>query len=396
MLTVDLCGEDCTTLIGRGSGTHITPVRRFYLPDSLGIFYAALTQFLGYRANVDEYKVMGLASYGRPRFAETFARMVRFENGRLTNDSSWFAFHVGAHDCYSRRFVDTFGPPCQGEEQVEADPYRDIAASGQTVLEDRMLEIAAWCRKETGEERLCMAGGVALNAVANGRLLERQIFEDIWVQPAASDAGCSLGVPFYIWHEVLGQPRRFVMEHAYWGPEYSEDLMEQAIARGGLECRRVDDVERETARLLAEGAVIGWFQGRMEWGPRALGNRSILADPRRADMKDVINSKVKFREPYRPFAPSVLLEHVEDYFHFKGASPYMTFVCRVRDGKKTRLPAVTHVDGTARIQTVSREHNPRYWRLLDEFRALTGVAGPAEHLLQREGGANRLHARMMR
>jgi carbamoyltransferase len=373
VLTIDLCGEDCTTLFARGSGMRITALRRFFLPDSLGIFYAALTQFLGYRANADEYKVMGLAGYGQPRYAETFGRMTRFDNGRLTNDSSWFAFHVGAHSCYSRRFIDTFGPPCPDEERAEAEPYPDIAASGQVVLEQRVLEMAEWCRQATGEDRLCMAGGVALNAVANGRLLERQIFKHVWVQPAASDAGCALGIPLYIWHEVLHQPRRFVMEHAYWGPEYSEADLRRAIARGGLRARRVDQLERETARLLAAGHVVGWYQGRMEWGPRALGNRSILADPRRPEMKDVINAKVKFREPYRPFAPSVLEEHAEEYFHVSGASPFMTFVCRVREEKKADIPAVTHVDGTARIHTVSRAHNPRYWNLLNEFKALTGL-----------------------
>ena len=218
-----------------------------------------------------------------------------------------------------------------------------------------------------------MAGGVALNAVANGRLVDERLFERLWVQPAASDAGCALGVPYYIWHEVLGQPRSFVMDHAYWGPEYSESEMQAAIAAFGLKGRSVDDVEQETARLLAEGNVIGWYQGRMEWGPRALGNRSILADPRRPDMKDVINRKVKFREPYRPFAPSVLEEDVEKYFHFSGASPFMTVVCRVRDEKKGEIPAVTHVDGTARIQTVSRRTNPRFWKLIQEFNAMTGV-----------------------
>ena len=343
-----------------------------YLPDSLGIFYAALTQFLGYRANVDESQGHGAVPTAN-LLAATFAEMVRFEDGRLRNDSSWFAFHLGDTNCYSRRFEEAFGPACGNEMQLETPQYRDIAASGQSVLQDRLLEMARWCRDQTGEERLCMAGGVALNAVANGHLLDRQIFEEIWVQPAASDAGCSLGIPFYIWHEVLGQPRCFVMEHAYWGPEYSEPEMRQAIARGGLSSRRMDDVEGETARLLADGRIVGWFQGRMEWGPRALGNRSILADPRRAEMKDAINSKVKFRERYRPFAPSVLQENVEDYFHFHGTSPYMTVVCRVRDDRKAEIPAVTHVDGTARVQTVSREHNPRYWRLLDEFKALTGV-----------------------
>ncbi|HET7216748.1 MAG TPA: carbamoyltransferase [Vicinamibacterales bacterium] len=374
ILTVDLCGENCTTLVGRGLGNHVTPVRRFFLPHSLGIFYAALTQFLGYAINGDEFKVMGLAAYGRPRFADTFAQMVRFEGGRLVNDSSWFSFHTGSAICYSPRFLEAFGAPCPDEQHVEAEHYKDVAASGQAVLESLLLKLATWCKEQTGEQSLCMAGGVALNAVANGRILEHQIFRNIWIQPAAGDAGCSLGIPFYIWHEVLGHPRGFVMEHAYWGPEYSESEIQQAIRCHGLEARRVDDVERQTARLLAAGRVIGWYQGRMEWGPRALGNRSILADPRRADMKDLINTKVKFREPYRPFAPSVLAEDVAEYFQFSGAAPYMTIVCRVRDERQDRIPAVTHVDGTARIQTVSRTHNPRYWTLIDEFKALTGVA----------------------
>jgi carbamoyltransferase len=373
ILTVDLCGEDCTTLMARGTREAIRPLRRFYLPDSLGIFYAALTQFLGYHANVDEYKVMGLAAYGRPRQADTFARMVRFENGRLKNDNTWFAFHTGGANCYSQKFVSEFGPPCPGEHHVEDGNYKDLAASGQKVTEDLVLRMAAWCRNETGEEQLCMAGGVALNSVANGRLRDENIFSGIWVQPAASDAGCSLGIPFYIWNDRLGHPRTYAMEHAYWGPDYSDSQMEQALHSHGLTFRRVGDVARETARLLSEGHVIGWFQGRMEWGPRALGNRSILADPRRAEMKDVINRKVKFREPYRPFAPSVLEEDVAEYFHFSGTSPFMTFVCRVRDDQREKLPAVTHVDGTARIQTVSRAHNPRYWDLLNEFKALTGV-----------------------
>jgi carbamoyltransferase len=373
ILTVDLCGEDCTTLFAHGSGNRIKPLRRFFLPHSVGIFYAALTQFLGYRANSDEYKVMGLASYGRPAFAETFARMVRFDQGRLSNDSSWFAFHLGSDNCYSHRFVDTFGPPCPDEHHVDAEPYRNLAASGQKLTEDLMEQMASWCRAQTGEANLCLAGGVALNAVANGKLLDKQIFQRIWVQPAASDAGCSIGIPFHIWHERLGRPRQFVMEHAYWGPAYPESAIQQAIATHGLVARRVDDVERQTAALLAEGKVIGWYQGRMEWGPRALGNRSILADPRRADMKDAINSKVKFRELYRPFAPSVLEEDASRFFHVAGEAPFMTTVCRVRDDVKDVIPAVTHVDGTARIQTISRAHNPRYWALVDAFKSLTGV-----------------------
>jgi carbamoyltransferase len=377
ILTVDLCGEDCTTLLAHGRDNRITPVRRFYLPNSLGIFYAALTQFLGYRANSDEYKVMGLAPYGRPTLADKVATMVRFEKGQLCNDNSWFAFHTGSGTCYSQRFVAEFGPPCRGEEHVDAEPYRNLARSGQDVLENVLHELVAWAKSETGEDALCLAGGVALNAVANGKLLDRQVFRNIWVQPAASDAGCSLGIPFYIWHEILGNPResdrRFVMDHAYLGPEYSEPQIQDAIRAHGLQVRCSADIAHDVARLLSEGHVIGWYQGRMEWGPRALGNRSILADPRRGDMKDVINRKIKFREPYRPFAPSVLEEEVGSYFNLAGSSPFMTFVCRVRDDRRTLIPAVVHVDGTARIQTVSRAHNPRFWSLISEFKALTGV-----------------------
>jgi carbamoyltransferase len=299
--------------------------------------------------------------------------MVRFESGRLSNDNSWFAFHIGSANCYSKKFVDTFGPACTGEDSVDAEPYKDIAASGQKALESLMLEMAKWSREATFEKVLCLAGGVALNAVANGRLLEQRIFRDVWVQPAASDSGCAVGIPFYIWHERLGRPRGFVMEHAYWGPAYSDSEIETAVRSHGLKARRVSDVERQTAKLLAGGGGVGWYQGRMEWGPRALGNRSILADPRRADMKAVINAKVKFREPYRPFAPSVLEEDAGDYFHLDAPSPFMTFVFRVRDARKTAIPAVTHVDGTARVQTVSKRQNARYWTLIDEFKALTGV-----------------------
>jgi carbamoyltransferase len=373
VLTADLCGEDCTTLIAHGRGARLTPVRRSYLPHSLGLMYAALTQYLGYAANSDEYRVMGLAAYGTPRFADVFDAMVRVDEGRVRNDRSWFAYHLGGERCYSSRFADDFGPPCAGEDRVGDEPYPDVAASGQRTLERRLADLAAWAHAQTGEVNLCLAGGVALNAVANGRLLEQGLFEQIWVQPAAGDAGCALGIPFYIWHQRLGRARAFVMEHAYWGPAYSDDEMQRAIADRGLEARRVTDVERETARLLAAGHVVGWFQGRMEWGPRALGNRSILADPRRAGMKDVINRKIKFREPYRPFAPSVIEERAQEYFHCAGASPFMTVVCRVRDEQRSVIPAVTHVDGTARIQTVSRAHNPRFWTLLREFDALTSV-----------------------
>jgi carbamoyltransferase len=373
VVTVDLCGEDCTTLIARGDGATVTPIRRFYLPDSIGLFYAALTQFLGYRANSDEYKVMGLAPYGQPRFEDTFAAMIQVRDGRLRADNSWFAYHLGGETCYSRRFVEAFGAPCPGEERVGGPPYPDVASSGQRALERVLADLVEWACAAAASDTLCLAGGVALNSVAAGRLREHGGFRHVWVQPAASDAGCALGIPFYIWHQRLGQPRTFTLEHAYWGPAFGDDRMQRAIVAGGLRAERVADVERRAAHLLADGAVLGWFQGRMEWGPRALGNRSILADPRRAGMKDLINAKIKFREPYRPFAPSVLEEHVGEFFDFEGPSPFMSFVCRVREERKASIPAVTHVDGTARLQTVSRAANLRYWTLLREFHALSGV-----------------------
>ncbi len=370
---VDLCGEDCTTLLAVGRGNKIHVKKRFFLPDSVGIMYVALTQYLGYKANGDEYKVMGLSSYGEPRYRDLFAGMVRFENGELKNDNSWFAFHLGGKNCFSEKFVKNFGPVCPGEDHVEERNYKDVAASGQKVLEELMVKMGGWCFDQTGEKKLCMAGGVALNSVANGKLRESGIFDDMWIQPSAYDAGCSIGCAFYIWNQILDQPRTFVMEHACWGPGYSSEEIEKAAGEYGLPCVKSENVEKETAGLICQGNVVGWFQGRMEWGPRALGNRSILADPRRAEMKDIINKKIKFREPYRPFAPSVLEEDTSLYFHFDRKSPYMLFVCPVKEEKKSVIPAVTHVDGSARAQTVSRMHNPRYWKLIDSFKSFTGV-----------------------
>lgn len=373
IFTTDFCGEHCTTLFGVGSGNTITVHKRFFLPHSLGLYYGALTQYLGYKIHADEYRVMGLAPYGEPKYADAFSSMVTFKDGELKVDNSWFSFHLGGEKVFSDKWIQRFGAPCANEDAVEHGEYKHYAASGQKVLDNIFLAIGTWLQSQTKEKNVCLAGGVALNSVSNGRLKDAKIFDEVWVQPAAYDPGCALGVCFYIWHQKLGNPRSFTMEHAYWGPAYAEDEMRRAAEAHGLVCTYADDVEKQTATLLANGGIIGWYQGRMEWGPRSLGNRSILADPRRADVKEVVNRKIKFREPYRPFAPSVLEEDANIFFDIKGPSPYMIFVCKVRDAARAFIPAVTHVDGSARIQTVSRKTNQRYYDLITEFKKLTGI-----------------------
>lgn len=371
ILTADFTGEHCSTLLGTGNGSEIRVLKRAFLPDSLGMFYAALTEFLGYRMHADEYRVMGLAAYGTPRYADIFRSMIVFKDGILTVDDTSFGYPSAA-PVYSKKWIELLGEPCTDESHITEQRYADIAASGQKVLEEMWVAIAAWLKEKTGQRNLVLAGGVALNASANGVLRQSGIFEHVWVQPAANDPGCALGVCYHIWHGVLKQPRTFVLNHAYWGPAATDDEIAAAIQTEGLESEYRDDIEAATARLLADGNVVGWYQGRMEWGPRALGNRSILADSRNSAIKEIVNGKIKFRELYRPFAPSVLEEDAEKYFELAGASPFMTFVFPVKADAKHLIPAVTHVDDSARIQTVSRSINPRFWQLINEFKKITG------------------------
>lgn len=372
IFTTDFCGEDCTTMLAVGTGNTIRPLARSFLPHSLGLFYAALTQFLGYKINADEYRVMGLAPYGTKKYTSIFSSMVKFVQGKIVVDNSWFDYHLGGERVYSKKWIQALGVPCSDENSVESGEYKHHAASGQGVLDSVFVDIGTWLQKHTQEKNLCMAGGVALNSVSNGKLKRAGVFGNIWVQPASYDPGCALGVCFYIWHHTLQKPRSFVMEHAYWGPEYSHEQMKAAAEAHGLEVRTCEDIEKVTATFLSEGKVVGWYQGRMEWGPRALGNRSILADPRREEMKEVVNRKIKFREPYRPFAPAVLEEDTAVYFDIEGTSPYMTMVCPVKKEKQNAIPAVTHIDGSARIQTVSKATNPRFWKLINAFKEITG------------------------
>jgi carbamoyltransferase len=405
VLTVDGVGEWATATMGVGRGTTLTLDREMRFPHSLGLLYSVFTAFLGFEVNEGEYKVMGMAPYGRPRYVDKVHRVLRLAgDGSLWLDMDYFSFHRSPTKAFTRKFEALFGPPrppqshfftptsgypsyfgsrpADFEAQAQRNQYyADVAASIQAVTEEVLLAMARAAYAETGLPRLAMAGGVALNSVANGRILRETPFEEIYVQPAAGDGGGAVGAALYAYHCLLGNPRSFVMEHAYWGRAYDEDDTRAAIAATGLPAERIGDEERIVERAvdaLASGKVIGWFNGRFEWGPRALGNRSILADPGRADMKDIVNTKIKFREPYRPFAPSVLVEHAERFFDLPDAkrhypARFMLYVTPVKDGARDKLPAITHVDGSARLQTVDRDLNPRYYKLIEAFGQQTGT-----------------------
>jgi len=372
VLTIDRGGDFVSTGMGIGEGKALRTVGLVRNPHSLGELYSAFTWFLGFTPNADEGKVMGLAPYGTPRFVEELRPMISLEaEGRFRIDLSWFGFHrEGAW--FSRRFVERFGPARLAESEI-TDRDQDLAYAVQTLVEEAALHLARWLRARTNTTRLCLGGGVALNSVCNGRLLAETEFEEIFVQPAAADAGNALGAALWVWHRMLGKPRAWTMEHAALGPEYSDAACEAALDASGIGYRRVADVAVEAARLLAEGRIVGWFQGRAEAGPRALGQRSILADPRSPTMKDSINARVKHRESFRPFAPAVLDEHGPEYFDRYTTNPFMLFVVPVRPDRRATIPAVAHVDGTARVQSVRRDTDARLARLIEAFAASTGI-----------------------
>jgi carbamoyltransferase len=363
-------------------------------PHSLGIFYTAVTQWLGFTSYGDEGKVMGLAAYGQPKYVDDLRKIVRLQrDGTFELDLDWFVHHAGGATMtwdegvptlgtlYSPRFVQVFGPPrekapWQLDEGGPDELYRDMAASLQAMLEEAEFNLVGKLSKATGQKALCIAGGVGLNSTFNGKIRPHGDFEEVFVQPAAGDAGTSLGVAYYIHHQILGAPRKFVMEHPFTGPGYGNQELEAALERHGLAARRLAgsaEVCEKAAELVAQGNVVGWFQGRMEWGPRALGGRSILADPRRGDMKEILNARIKHREAFRPFAPSVLSEATGEYFEQDYPDPFMTKVYGVLPEKHAEIPAVTHVDGTGRLQTVDADAMPRYWQVIKEFEQLTGV-----------------------
>ncbi len=376
ILVVDGASEADTTLIAMGDGAQITVLDRTPLPHSLGQFYAAMTAFLGFRPDQDEYIVMGLAASGEPTFAETLRQQIMrlLPQGRFELNFRLLDFHLARVGLFMPEFVRLFGPPRHSSEDI-TQRHRDLAASTQMVLEDVLLHLGRHVRSLTGAMSLCLAGGVAYNCVANGRLRAELGFQDVYVPPAAGDSGAALGAALWWSARRGGGSARTHLPSAYLGPEFDENLCRLALEREGLMAEHLTDPQlyERVALELTRGRLVFWYQGRMEWGPRALGNRSLLADPRREDMRELINSKVKCREAFRPFAPSVIEERARDYFDLPAPSPFMQFTVPVKASAKGVIPAVTHVDGTARVQTVTREANPRFYELLTAFGRLTGV-----------------------
>jgi carbamoyltransferase len=429
ILTIDGVGEWATSSIGIGCGNEITLLKELRFPDSLGLLYSAFTYYTGFKVNSGEYKVMGLAPYGEPRYAALIKDKLAEvrDDGSIRMNHEYFSYSQGLR-MTNRAFDRIFeGPPRRAESKI-TQREMDLARSIQAITEEAMLKMANYVHKETGMKRLCMAGGVALNCVANGRLLREGPFEDIWIQPAAGDAGGALGVALAIWHRYLGQSRASAeqtgawqsgtgvppvnpdhaqdaratslplytdgMKGSYLGPQNSVEDIEEFLQSRNLPYRKYSRAElaEAVAQYLADGKIIGLHQGRMEFGPRALGARSIIGDPRSSEMQSVMNLKIKYRESFRPFAPSVLREHVDQWFELDYDSPYMMLVADVVAGrrremsddekklfgisklnvKRSEIPAVTHVDYSARIQTVRRETNPLYWEIIEAFRQKTG------------------------
>jgi carbamoyltransferase len=429
ILTIDGVGEWTTATVGKGvsrweqpypnggkpngsmpehkgQSNHKNFIELFSevkFPHSLGLLYSAFTAFLGFQVNEGEYKVMGMAPYGNPTRMDDVYKLINVaEDGSFHLNMDYFSFHYSATQTYNQKFIDLWGKPRVHESDFytptthpkknhpqwdeataqENQHYADIAASIQQVTEDIMLKMALYAYERTGLKKLCMAGGVALNSVANGRILRETPFEEVYIQPAAGDSGGAVGAALYAYHVLLGHSRKYVMEHAYLGQSYSYDETLAAIQASGRSYEYTEDKDRLAEIMvkdLLKGKVLGLFQDRFEWGPRALGNRSILADPRRAEMKEIVNARIKFREPFRPFAPVVLEERVGE-FYADAAEPnknyplrYMLMVYHTKDGQGERIQAVTHEGGTGRLQTVRREWNPLYYRAIELFGEATGV-----------------------
>lgn len=378
ILTVDGRGEDKTALFAIGRGNKITELQTLAFPHSLGLVYSAFTDFLGFKAHVDEWKVMALASYAKrdnPEYAK-FKKMLRLsDDGFFEFDLSYFNYYmIDQFVLYSPRLVELFGTPRKADEELTERHYQ-IAAALQQITEEVLVHMLTWLHKETGMTNLVVGGGVFMNSVFNGKIRDLTPFKNIFISSCPDDSGVSIGAAAYLHHDILNLPRMESPEHTYWGPEFDNEEIQQTIEKYKLDSVHVADIETYAARLLHEGKIIGWFQGRMEFGQRALGNRSILADPRRMEMKDLVNRIIKYREGFRPFAPSILEENVSEYFECESTDrvPFMERVYMVRPEKRSIISAVTHVDGSGRVQTVSRKTNPRYHRLISEFGKLSGV-----------------------
>jgi len=377
IMTVDGVGEWTTTSIQLGEGNAIKPLEQVCFPHSLGLLYSTFTVFLGFHANNDEYKVMGLAAYGKPRYISEMKKLIKIgDDGSFLLDMKYFDYRSGKR-MWSREFENLFGKSRKEGEAIEIR-HKDLAASLQKVLEEAYTSIARHAFEITKSENLCIAGGVGLNSVANGMLFESTPFQKIFVQPAATDAGGALGVAYYIWNCIEKNKRNYEMRHSAFGPNFSNAEIRKFLRgrKASFSFHSRARLLEQAASLIADGRIVGWFQGSVEWGPRALGNRSILADPTNPKMKDIVNIRIKRREDFRPFAGSVLQEDVHKYFHVpekNHRSPFMNFVFKVRKEKIQEIPSIVHVDGTCRIQTVSRDESALYYDLIKQFKKLTGV-----------------------
>lgn len=395
VVSVDGFGDFVSTMWGVGSGNRLAVQDEVNFPHSLGLFYLAMTQYLGFPHYGDEYKVMGLAPYGLPNHLDKMRAIVRLlPRGRFELDLDFFRHHSEGVAMVWESGEPTIGTvfdesleallgPARAKDEPITQYHKDLSASMQAMYEEAFFHLLNHVHQDTASERLCLAGGCAMNSVANGKVFERTPFRDIYIQCAAGDAGGAIGAAYAVWHEELGEPRCFVMSHAYLGPQFTDDQIEALLRSRGDELTQAGcHVERlpseqelclRAATALVEGNVVGWFQGRMEWGPRALGNRSILGDPRRRDMKDLLNIKIKRRESFRPFAPSILRESVHDWFETDYDVPFMLQVYQVREEQRAKIPAVTHVNGSGRLQTVTEQQNRRYYALIKAFEMQTGV-----------------------
>lgn len=387
VLSIDGMGDMISARWGTGKGRELNLMGEVGFPHSLGIYYTAITQYLGFPNYGDEYKVMGLASYGKPTYMNEMRKVLTangldyrlglefFRHQKVGSQMTWDGGSPTQEALWGDGMLAAFGPQRSDPSSELEERHYDIAHSMQKHLEEIELGMLRKLHEITGSKKLCLAGGVALNCVANGRIIQDTPFEELYIQPAANDAGTSVGAAYHVHNQVLGGDRGFVMDHSYWGPEYSEEACRAALDQAGIAYQALSDEEaiKRTAQHLADGKIVGWYQGRMEFGPRALGNRSILADPRRAEMKDILNARIKHRELFRPFAPSLLEEAVGDYFDQTHPSPFMLMTYNVLPDKLEAIPAPTHVDGTGRLQTVRRDQNARYYDLIKAFGDLTGV-----------------------
>ena len=395
VVSVDGFGDFTSTMWGLGNDHDIVVSDKIHFPHSLGLFYLAITQYLGFPNYGDEYKVMGLAPYGEPTQLDKMRKIVRLlPDGAFELDLQYFQHHSEGISMvwndgqptigrvFTSALEDLLGPMRIKEEPMTQRDW-DIAASGQAMYEEAFFHILEYVAKKTGETSLALAGGCAMNSVANGKIFEKSPFKKVYIQSAAGDSGGSIGAAYSVWHQTLKQPRSFRMEHSYWGPAFSNEVISTLLKSRLVELEQSgclvkyysgeSELCQDTASAISQGKVIGWFQGRMEWGPRALGNRSILGDPRRADMKDILNLKIKRRESFRPFAPSILRENVKEWFAIDSDVPFMLQVFQIIESRHKQIPAVTHVNGSGRLQTVTAEQNPRYYHLIKKFNELTGV-----------------------